>query len=55
MQEVQRGLIVLDALKPAYAFEKQCIVQTAKLFVQDKVAWHALLRSKPIEATIGGG
>ena len=46
---------MLDALKRANASEKQCIVQTAKLFAQDKVAWHALLRSKPIEATIGGG
>ena len=54
-QEVQRGLIVLDALKCANASDKQSIVQAARLFAQDQAAWHALRRSKPVEATAGGG
>jgi hypothetical protein len=54
-QEVQRGRIVLDALKRANASDKQSIIQAAKLFAQDQAAWHALRRSKPVEATTGGG
>lgn len=54
-QEVQRGLIVLNALKCATASDKQSIIQAAKVFAQDQAAWHALRRSKPVEATTGGG
>lgn len=54
-QEVQRGLVMLDMLKRANASDKHSIVQAAMLFVQDQAAWHALRRSKPVEATTGGG
>jgi hypothetical protein len=54
-QEVQRGQIVLDALQRANAADKQSIIHAAKLFAQDQSAWHALRRSKPVEATTGGG
>ena len=54
-QEIQRGLIVSDALKRANASDKQSIIQAAKLFARDQAAWHALRRSKPVEATTGGG
>lgn len=54
-QEIQRGKIVLDALKQASVLDRQSIVTAAQLFVQDQAAWHALRRSKPIEATTGGG
>lgn len=54
-QEVQRGQIVLDALKRANASDKQSLIEAAHLFAQDQAAWHALRRSKPVEATTGGG
>lgn len=54
-QEVQRGQIVLDALKRANAVNKRTIIQSAQLFAQDFVAWHALHISKPVEAATGGG
>jgi hypothetical protein len=54
-QEFQRGQIVLDALQRANASDKQSIIHAAKLFAQDQSAWHALRRSKPVEATTGGG
>ena len=54
-QEVQRGQIVLDALKRANAVNKRTIIQSAQLFAQDLVAWHALRISKPVEAATGGG
>jgi hypothetical protein len=54
-QEVQRGQIVLDALQRADASDNQSIIHAAKLFAQDQAAWHALRRSRPVEATTGGG
>lgn len=54
-QEVQRGLVVLTALKQASKSDRQSIVTAAKFFAQDQAAWHALRRSKPVEATTGGG
>lgn len=54
-QEVQRGKIVLDALKRANVSDRESIIQAAKVFAQDQVAWHALRRSKPVEVTTGGG
>ena len=54
-QEIQRGLIVLDSLKRANVSDQQSIIEAAKLFAQDQAAWHALRRSKPVEATTGGG
>ena len=54
-QEVQRGLIILDALNSATAADKKSIIRAALLFARDQADWHALHRSKPIEATTGGG
>lgn len=54
-QEVQRGQIVLEALKRATPIDKQSIIRAAQLFARDQVDWHALHRSNPIEATTGGG
>lgn len=54
-QEIQRGLTVLGAFKRADASDRSSIIQVAKLFAQDQAAWHALRRSKPVEATTGGG
>ena len=54
-QEVQRGLVVLTALRRASKNERQSIITAAKLFAQDQAAWHVLRRSKPVEATTGGG
>ena len=54
-QEIQRGQVVLDALKRANATDNESIIQAAKVFAQDQAAWHALRRSKPVEATTGGG
>lgn len=54
-QEVQRGQVVLDALKRTNALDKLSIIRAAQLFAQDQAAWHALRRSKPVEATTGGG
>lgn len=54
-QEVQRGLVVLTALRRASKNERHSIITAAKLFAQDQAAWHVLRRSKPVEATTGGG
>jgi hypothetical protein len=54
-QEVQRGLVVLDALKRVIPSDRQSIIRAVQLFVRDQVDWHALHRSNPIEATTGGG
>jgi hypothetical protein len=54
-QEVQRGMIVLEALKRVNSSDKQSIIRAAQLFARDQVDWHALHRSNPIEASTGGG
>lgn len=54
-QEVQRGLVVLSVLRRATKNDRESIVTAAKSFAQDQATWHALRRSRPVEATTGGG
>lgn len=54
-QEAQRGRTVLSFLKKATVSDRQSIVAAARFFSQDQLDWHTLHRSRPIEATTGGG
>lgn len=53
-QEMQRGELVLDALLRAKrSGSVESILDAARFFLNDQANWHALRRSKPIEATTG--
>lgn len=53
-QEMQRGELVLDALLRAKrSGSADSILAAAQFFLNDQVSWHALHRSKPIEAATG--
>lgn len=54
-QEIQRGKIVLGALMKATESDSQSIIEAVRFFARDQAVWHALRRSKPVEATTGGG
>lgn len=51
-QEIQRGEVVYTALKEAKD-DSVSIMSAARIFAQDQAAWHALHRSKPVEAVTG--
>jgi hypothetical protein len=54
-QEVQRGNLVLSYLATAEKIgTSAAILEAADFFLQDQAHWHALHRSKPIEAATGG-
>jgi hypothetical protein len=53
-QEIQRGELVLHALKQAEgSTDPDKYLAAAGYFLQDQEAWHALHRSKPVEAATG--
>lgn len=53
-QEIQRGELVLDSLlRASQASGPEPIYQAANFFLKDQAAWHALHRSRPIEAATG--
>jgi hypothetical protein len=54
-QEVQRGNLVLSQLATAEELgTSAAVLEAADYFLQDQAHWHALHRSKPIEAATGG-
>ena len=54
-QEIQRGKLVLSYLATAEnAGTNDVITEAADYFLDDQSHWHALHRSKPIEAVTGG-
>lgn len=54
-QELQRGRLVLSNLVQAEQLRSsESILRAAKFFLDDQANWHALHRSKPIEAATGG-
>lgn len=54
-QEVQRGNLVMSYLATADKLQtKDSILESADYFLEDQAHWHALHRSKPIEAATGG-
>ncbi|ARV17604.1 hypothetical protein AEP_00644 [Curvibacter sp. AEP1-3] len=54
-QEIQRGNLVLSYLATAEKIgTSAAILESADYFLQDQAHWHALHRSKPIEAATGG-
>jgi hypothetical protein len=54
-QELQRGRLVLSNLVQAEKIRtSEAILHAAKFFLDDQAHWHALHRSKPIEAATGG-
>ncbi|SDI74822.1 PGDYG protein [Propionivibrio dicarboxylicus] len=54
-QEVQRGELVRDVLLDASQGNDPVMIRSAAdFFLKDLAAWHALHRSRPIEAAIGG-
>jgi hypothetical protein len=54
-QELQRGRLVLNALAQAQkAGTSEAILNAADLFLDGQAHWHALHRSKPVEAATGG-
>ena len=54
-QEVQRGNLVVSSLSIAGKLgTKDAILESANYFLVDQTHWHALHRSKPIEAATGG-
>lgn len=53
-QEIQRGELVLHALRRAEGGTSvNAVLQAVKAFVRDQEDWHALHRSKPVEAATG--
>ena len=54
-EELQRGRLVLSYLAQAEkAGTSEATLDAANYFLDDQAHWHALHRSKPIEATTGG-
>ena len=54
-QEVQRGNLVMSYLATADKLgTRDAILESANYFLEDQAHWHALHRSKPIEAATGG-
>lgn len=53
-QEIQRGVLVQDALQQvSQTSDAQLVYDAAEFFLMDQAAWHALHRSRPIEAATG--
>lgn len=54
-QEIQRGNLVMSYLATADKLgTRDSILESANYFLEDQAHWHALHRSKPIEAATGG-